>query len=65
MFDLVSYDDILKEFKSLNTTKATGCDNIPSKRTKMVADCISWHVTLFVNRCISEATFTDLRKKVK
>ncbi len=57
VFHLVSNDDVLKKFKSLNTTKATGCDNIPPRMIKMVAHCLSSHVTLLVNRGISEATF--------
>ncbi len=60
VFDLVSNDDVLKKLKSLNTTKATGYDNIPPKVIKMVADCLSSHVTLLVNRCIREASFPDL-----
>ncbi len=39
VFDLVSDDVVLKKLKSLNTTKATGYDNIRPKMIKMVADC--------------------------
>ena len=31
----------------------------------MVADCLSSHLTLLVNRCISEATFPDLLKRAE
>ncbi len=60
MFDLVWNDVVLTKFKSLNTTKVTGYDNIPSKMIKMAADYLSSHVTLHVNRCIKEATFPEL-----
>ncbi len=65
--NLVSNDDILKKHNSLNTTKATGCDNLPPKMIKMVTDCLTPHVTLLANRCISEATFRfpDLLKRAE
>ncbi len=64
VFGLSSNDVVLKKLKSLNTTKAKGYDNIPPKMITMVADCLSAHVTLLVNRCIREATFPELLKQI-
>ncbi len=61
VFDLVS-NYVLKKLKSLNTAKVTGYDNITM--IKMVADYLSSHVRLLVNRCTRD-TFPDILKRAE
>ena len=53
----VNHDDIFKLINKLNTSKATGIDNIPTKLLRICADLISLPLAWIFNKSISSGIF--------
>ena len=51
--------DIEEIMKNLDTSKATGIDNIPARIVKLSADVTHRHFTQIINKSIEKDTFPD------
>ena len=49
VFHLVSEEDVFKFLRTMDVTKATGADNIPTKILRIAAPCISRSITRLLN----------------
>ena len=58
-FSRVTMNAVLKELRSINIRKTTGCDLIPGKLIKEGADFLSNPVQSLINKCINTYTFLN------
>ena len=56
-FSYVAMNDVLKELRSINIRKTTGCDLIPGKLIKEGADFLCKPIQSLINKCIDTCTF--------
>ena len=61
-FSRVAMNDVLKELRSINIRKTTGCDLIPGKLIKEGADFQCKSLQLLINKCIDTCTFLNALK---
>ena len=59
---LAKREEIHKIIKTLDTTKSTGADCVPSKVIKLAADIIDEHLTNIINNDISQRSFSKNSK---
>ena len=64
-FSYVEEECVLKLMKTLDTTKAVGFDNIPSKLLKAAGDELSKPFTYLINKTISKSCFPSELKKAE
>ena len=64
MFDFQQIDcrEVLKELKSVNSSKAIGSDNLPAVLIKLAASEIAYPFSVLVNRSIAEGVFPNSEK---
>ena len=61
----LTIDVVEKELKTLNTTKATGADNIHAKFLKMSSSTIAPLLTYIFNCCVKQQLFPQAFKLAK
>ena len=61
-FSHVTTNAVLKELRSINIRKTTGCDFIPSKLIEEGADFLCKPIPSFINKCINSCTFPNALK---
>ena len=61
-FSHVTMNDVLKELRSINIRKTTGCDLIPGKLIKEGADILCKPIQSLINKCIDTCTFPNALK---
>ena len=61
-FSHVTMNDVLKELRSINIRKTTGCDLIPGKLIKEGADFLCKPIQSLINKCIDTCTFPNALK---
>ena len=61
-FSHVTMNDVLKELRSINIRKTTGCDLIPGKLIKEGADFLCKPVLSLIYKCIDTCTFPNALK---
>ena len=62
-FRKVTYEEILNEINSLNTSKSTQSEDIPFKIIKDNADIFANFILRSFNKCIIDGKFPDQLKK--
>lgn len=61
-FKNVSTTDVMKKLRTLDVSKATGCDQIPAKLIKLAGPKIVTSLTRMINKCIDNNIFPDCIK---
>ena len=61
-FSHVTMNAVLKELRSINIRKTTGCDLIPGKLIKEGADFLCKPIQSLINKCIDTSTFPNALK---
>ena len=61
-FSHVTMNDVLKELRSINIRKTTGCDLIPGKLIKEGADFLCKPIQSLINKCIDTCPFPNALK---
>ena len=61
-FSHVTMNDVLKELRSINIRKTTGCDLIPGKLIKEGADFLCKPMQSLINKCMDTCTFPSALK---
>ena len=61
-FSHVTMNAVLKELRSINIRKTTGCDLIPGKLIKEGADFLCKPIQSLINKCIDTCTFPNALK---
>ena len=61
-FSHVTMNDVLKELRLINIRKTTGCNLIPGKLIKEVADFLCKPMQSLINKCIDTCTFPNALK---
>ena len=61
-FSHVTMNDVLKELRSINIRKTTGCDLIPGKLIKEGAEFLCKPIHSLINKCIDTCTFPNALK---
>ena len=61
-FSHVTMNAVLKELRSINIRKTTGCDLIPGKLIKEGVDFLCKPIQLLIHKCIDTCTFPNAMK---
>ena len=62
LFLMLKMNDVLKDLRSINIRKTTGCDLIPGKLIKEGADFLCKPIQSLINKCIDTCTFPNALK---
>ena len=64
-YDYITPEEILSEFAKLDTSKASGPENVPNKLYKIIAPILSPHLSKIFNQCYEVGIFPSILKSAK
>ena len=64
-YDYITPEEILSEFAKLDTSKASGPENVPNKLYKIIAPILSPNLSKIFNQCYEVGIFPSILKSAK